>query len=159
MARSSIVGLDCNLYINTTARADTTVRGNPPTWVTWNCIESAQLNLSFAAVQATCRGSAGFLANALTLGTLEITGTAVKTPSDPSYILMANAAFNRTVLDIAAIDGDRTGVAADNISGYRLDGLISQWNEDQSLTEVVKTTFTIVVARTSFPPEVINAPF
>lgn len=158
MARASILGLDCRLYVNMTARPDSNNRGAPAVFTEWACIEDATMNLTLDSVQSTCRGAGGFKQNSPTLANLEITGTAIKTPSDPVLIAMQSAALARTIVEVIALDGDRAAVAADNVSGWHADMQFSAFSEAQPIGDVVKISFTLVVARTPFPPVIANAP-
>lgn len=129
----AIRGLDCKVYVNTGTYA-------APTWAEWECVRDTTLDITFDEVDASCRGSGTFRQSTLTLGTLEVTGDAVKDKDDPSYIAMELAARNKTIMDVVVLDGP---IDDDDSDGWRLDAQIMSWSESQPYEDVLTVDFTL----------------
>lgn len=135
----AIRGIDCKVYINTGTYGT-------PVWAEWQCVRDTTINLTYSEADATCRGSGGWKQSAVTLANLEVTGTAIKEKADASFLAMESAAQDLTVMDLLVMDGDRTSASSD---GWRFDGQIFTWTENQPFEDIVTVDFTIKPARSA----------
>lgn len=143
-----IRGLDCKIYFNSGTYGT-------PTWAEWACVRDTVLNLTHDEVDSSCRGSGGFRRIATTLSMLEVSGTALKDKDDPSFVALELAARNKTTVDILVMDGVRTSADSD---GWRLDGQILNWTENQPFEDIVSVDFSIKPARSENAPTAVAGP-
>lgn len=82
---------------------------------------------------------------------VELSGTLRKSMSDAGYVAMRNAFTQDTILDVLVLDGART---VDGSDGFRFEGKIGDFGEDQGLQSVVFKSFTLIPCAfgASFPP-------
>lgn len=141
-------GIDARVYLNTSVYAT-------PTWVEWTCVRDTTLNIEYEEADATCRGSGGWRQSAITLASLEVSGTALKEKSDATFLLVETAAQAKTVMDLLVLDGPRLSTDSD---GYRLQAQVFSWTENQPMEDVVTIDFSIKPARDTNPPAAVSGP-
>lgn len=144
----AIRGIDCKVYINTGTYVT-------PTWAEWACVRDTTLSLTYDETDATCRGSGGWRQSAVTLASMEVSGSAIKEKADPSFIAMELAAQQKTVMDILVLDGGRLSADTD---GWRLDAQIFSWTENQAYEDIVTVDFSIKPARSEHAPTAVSGP-
>lgn len=133
----AIRGVECKVYLNTGTY-------EAPTWAEFLCVKDTTISLDFGEVDATCRGGGGTKQSAVTLTSLEVSGGAIKEKLDPTFLAMEAAAWAKTVVDVLVLDGPRLSADSD---GYRFDGQLFTWNENQPIEDIVTVDFTLKPAR------------
>ena len=138
----AIRGIDCKIYLNTGTHGT-------PTWVEWLCARDSTFSLTFEEADATCRGSGGYRQSAITLSSIEVTGSAIKEKDDATFLLMEAAAVAKDVIDILVMDGTRL---LDESDGWRLQAQFFSWVENQAFEDIVTIDWTLKPARDSNAP-------
>ncbi len=144
----AIRGVECRIYLNTGSYGT-------PTWAEFVCLKDTTISLDFGEVDATCRGGGGYKQSAVTLTSLEVSGSAIKEKADTTFVAMESAAVGKTVVDLLVMDGVRTSADSD---GWRFDGQIFSWTENQPLEDIVTVDFTIKPARSVNATAAVSGP-
>lgn len=135
-----MLGRFSKLYINTSVAPDPFAT---PAWTEWSCIEDLTLAISKEELERTCRGEAaagGFSRTGVGLGSMEISGTALKNKDDAAFLVAEDAMVNDTILDIWVLDGANDSADSD---GWRLPAIFTSWSESQGISDYISIDFTL----------------
>lgn len=111
-----------------------------PDWDTEaDLIGDCAVNGNWNEGESTVRRTPVATAEPTTLA-LEITGSIRVDPTDPAYQMVRDAFLTKGVLDILALDG---AIDDNTTEGYRFDGKVFDWSEDQGRGNVLFRTFNI----------------
>jgi hypothetical protein len=127
------VGIIAGLYVSTAVHAT-------PAFVEIDLVGDASVNFAWEEGEATTRQS---LVNQSepTKAALEVTGRVrVEVPNNAIFNTIEKAAIGRTVLDVLALNGKKDVPGS---RGYRFDGKIFNWGEDQALGNVIFKDFNL----------------
>jgi len=129
----AIIGLECKVYLNTGASYAS------PTWTEVDCIQDATLDLQWEEADASSRGSQ-FRQLVASIGTLEVSGSAIRDKDNAAFVALDLAARNKTIVDVVVLDGS---ILLDESQGYRFEGQVFSWTRNEALADVVAHDFTI----------------
>lgn len=126
--------------------------GSPAWDVEADLISDASVNGTWNEGDATVRRSLVNASEPTTLA-LEITGSIRVDPTDEAYQMFRDAFLSKGILDILALDGGKT----DNTTeGYRFDGKVFGWNENQGKDNVLFREFTIKPCASDNTPKYVQ---
>lgn len=131
------IGIGCKLYYNSGTFGS-------PTWVLLTGIESCKIGVNWNTAEGVTRASPVVAEEPTTLK-LPVTGK-ILVDHSADYLVLAAAAFAKTLLDIMALDG---GSTTNGSEGIRYEGKINQWEEDQGPNNILYRDFAISPCLTS----------
>lgn len=127
------IGIKCAAYLNVTGNAAS------PVWTELKLISDATLAATMGEAKATTRNAAVEESEPI-LAEVSLTGKILKDPTDAGYAALSASFWNRTSLDVLALDGK---TSANGSEGVRFTGKSFTWTEDQSMGTVVFKEFAI----------------
>jgi hypothetical protein len=110
-----------------------------PAWVEIDLISDLAVDAAWDEGESTARRTVVHTFEQTMLA-LDIPGKIRKDHSDAGYILIQNAFLSRAVIDILALDEDND---VNGATGFRFDGKVFTFSEDQAMGNVLFKDFTI----------------
>lgn len=126
------IGILSVLYVNDGTYA-------APTWIEIDLVSDLAVNPTWNEGESTARRTAVQTFEETTLA-LELPGKIRVDRSDAGFLVFEQAFHNRGVLDIMALNGAKDQNLS---SGYRFDGKLFGFSEDQAMGNVLFKDFTI----------------
>lgn len=110
MATAPVMGANCFFYLNSGTIAT-------PTWDEMNNVRDIEISVSYTGVDITARFGGGFKVHEPALADLSFSTEHLYDPADTQLTDLRTVALNRTLLDVAIMDGDIVVVGN---QGYRV---------------------------------------
>lgn len=126
------LGIKSKLYVNEGTYAT-------PSWAEVNLVSDLQVNGAWDEGESSARISVVKTMEATQLA-LDLSGKIRSQYTDPTYRILYEAFIAADSVDILVLDGDKT---LNGSTGFRFDGKVFSFSEDQSLGAVLYKDFTI----------------
>ena len=142
------LGLDAKLFRNA-ASYDT------PDWQVMVNVKDLTLNIEAGEADVTTRGNNGWRAIVATLKDGSIEFEMVWDTADAGFTAIKDAFFNKTPIELAAMDGD---IATAGSQGLRATMAVTNFSRNEPLEEALTVSVTLKPTYAEHPPEWMIVP-
>lgn len=145
---AAVLGLNAKLYRNTGSWAS-------PSFDLISNVKNLTVKGSTETADVSTRGTGGFKATVATLKDISLEFEMVWDNADADFTALKNAWLNNTTIEMLALDGPSSTTGS---QGPRFDGMVTNFERSEQLTEALMVNVTVVPTYSSNTPTWYTVP-